>query len=80
MTPDGYRTITGEIMRVVRGRGYELDKQDASRPEQMAHGIDRKALPPTSLFYLPCKAADPKGSFFKDYRGNVVNRSVRQSG
>jgi hypothetical protein len=70
MTPDVYRTITSEMMRVVMGRGYRLDKQDASKPDQLAHGIDRKALPPTSLFYMPCKAADPKGSFFKDYHGD----------
>ena len=76
MTPNDYRTLTSEIMRVVKGRGYRLDKQDASKPDQIAHGIDRKALPPTSLFYLPCKAADPKGSFFKDYHTAVQARRL----
>jgi len=67
MHADSYRTVMSEIMRVVSGNGYVLPKRDESSPDRKAHGIDRSALAPTSLFYLPCRAADPEGSFFKDY-------------
>ena len=34
------------------------------------HGFDMGKLTPSSLFYLPCQAQNPRGSFFIDHNSD----------
>jgi hypothetical protein len=37
------------------------------------HGFDTSKFVPSSLFYLPCQAKDPKDSFFVDFEGDALD-------
>lgn len=59
--------IIGEIFERMKQQGFSLAKPDDKRPEIGVHGFDTSKQNPTSLFYLPCKAKDPEGSFFQEH-------------
>ncbi len=70
-----HRAITSQIMLTVNRAGYWSQKQLEGDPRiksRRHHGFDMGKLTPSSLFYLPCKTANPKDSFFKDF--NDKNR------
>ena len=57
-------------MRTVNRDGYWSKKQleaDQRIKSRKHHGFDTGKLTPSSLFYLPCQAEHPAGSFFIDY-------------
>jgi hypothetical protein len=72
MPAEVYRLIVEQIMRTLNKGGYWSDQQIAKNQRIKSpkrHGFDMSKLVPSSLFYLPSQAADPKGSFFHDYAG-----------
>lgn len=67
-----HRAIAGQIMRTLNKAGFWSKKQlqkDARIKSRLDHGFDMSKLTPSSLFYLPCQAADSAGSFFIDHNG-----------
>ncbi len=67
-----HRAIAEQIMRTLNRDGYWSKKQletDQRIKSRRCHGFDMSKLTPSSLFYLPCQAADPAGSFFIDHNG-----------
>ena len=67
-----FRAILEIMMRKLNEHGYWSDNQLADgrqRKDPQRHGFDTSKLVPTSLFYLPCQAATPADSFFKDHNG-----------
>jgi hypothetical protein len=65
-----YKAIGEQIMRTVNRAGYWSQKQldaDARIKSRKSHGFDMGKLTPSSLFYLPCQAQDPRDSFFIDH-------------
>jgi hypothetical protein len=69
LSTEEYRFLTGQIVQVVKDKGYRLPKKDFERPQMKAHGIDLSKLHAASLFYLPCQPKDPKGKIWKDHGG-----------
>ena len=67
-----HRAIGEQIIRTLNRAGYwskeqlEANERIKSRKH---HGFDMGKLTPSSLFYLPCQAADPAGSFFIYHNG-----------
>jgi hypothetical protein len=65
-----YKAIVGQIMFTVNEAGFwslaQLQKNRRIRV-RLHHGFDMSKLTPSSLFYLPVQARDPKASFFDDY-------------
>lgn len=49
--------------------GYSSNMRDSRWPHEKLHGFDLSKRTPSSLFYMPCKAADPNCSFFTEYNG-----------
>jgi hypothetical protein len=65
-----HRAIGDQIMRTVNRGGYWSEQQleaDARIKSRRTHGFDMGKLTPSSLFYLPCQAENPAGSFFIDH-------------
>ena len=65
-----YKAIGEQIMRTVNRAGYWSQKQLDADPRiksRKTHGFDMGKLTPSSLFYLPCQAQDPRDSFFIDH-------------
>jgi hypothetical protein len=65
-----YNAITGQIMLTMNRAGYWSQQQLDNDPRirsRKHHGFDMSKLTPSSLFYLPCQAANAADSFFKDY-------------
>ena len=65
-----HEVICQQIMRTLNGAGYWSQKQldgDARIKSRKTHGFDLGKLAPSSLFYLPCQAQDPRDSFFIDH-------------
>ena len=70
MSLAAYRAIAGQIMLTLNRAGYWSDRQLADNPRirsRLRHGFDMSKLVPSSLFYLPCQAKRPEGSFFVDH-------------
>jgi hypothetical protein len=67
-----HRAIAEQIMRTLNRAGYwsrkQLEKNDRIKVRRH-HGFDMGKLTPSSLFYLPCQAANPAHSFFIDLNG-----------
>ncbi len=65
-----HKAICEQIMRTLKRAGYwskkQLETNDRIKSRQH-HGFDMGKLTPSSLFYLPCQAANPADSFFIDH-------------
>ncbi|MGF3027375.1 hypothetical protein ACQVP2_31775, partial [Methylobacterium aquaticum] len=61
--------ILKQVVKVLNRAGYYGDQQlkRRKRLEARRHGFDESKFTAASLFYLPCQARDPEGSFFVDY-------------
>jgi hypothetical protein len=65
-----YKAVGEQIMRTVNRAGYWSKEQlaaDSRIKSRKHHGFDMSKLTPSSLFYLPCQAENPAGSFFIDH-------------
>ncbi|MCW1841580.1 hypothetical protein [Prosthecomicrobium hirschii] len=69
-----HRCIMAQIEQVLRNAGYrsksdieKLKAQGKSNKAWRCHGFDVSKFNSSSLFYAPCRAAHPEGSFFVDY-------------
>ncbi|MBY0297489.1 MAG: hypothetical protein K2X71_15860, partial [Methylobacterium sp.] len=69
MSIEVHGLILKQVVKVLNRAGYYGDRQlkKRKRLEARCHGFDESKFHPTSLFYLPCQARDPEGSFFIDY-------------
>jgi hypothetical protein len=70
MSIAAHKAITGQIMATANKAGYWSAKQledDSRIKSRKHHGFDMSKLTPSSLFYLPCQAANPAHSFFMDF-------------
>jgi hypothetical protein len=69
-----HKAITGQIMLTMNRAGYWSRKQLEGDPRIKSrghHGFDMGKLVPSSLFYLPCQAANAADSFFTDFDGKA---------
>ena len=72
MTLEVHRMILRQILSDLNRQGYWSEEQLAKNSgikRRRTHGFDLSKLNAASLFYLPCQAADPLGSFFEDHSG-----------
>jgi hypothetical protein len=76
LTPDAYELLFDNIARKIEDAGFVCrrkkegtTKKVSPPPGKLPSGLDWSKRAPTSLFYLPCQAADPSQSFFIDYNG-----------
>lgn len=69
MSVEVHKLIIAEIVGVLEKAGYwgkrKLEK-DARLKGKRCHGFDDSKFAANSMFYLPCQARHPKGSFFTD--------------
>lgn len=69
-----HKNIVGQMLRVINRTGWWSGRQLEKNPSiklRRRHGLDvDKSSVPSSLFYLPCQAADPRASFFVDFDGD----------
>jgi len=68
MSYDVYDAITHHILGEIVEAGYPL-KEKSAGDNRKAHRIDTGKLNAASLFYLPCQPDDPKGKFFRVFKG-----------
>ncbi|MDX3806345.1 DEAD/DEAH box helicase family protein [Bosea thiooxidans] len=70
MSVEVHKLIIAEIVGVLERAGYwgqrKLEK-DARLKGKPCHGFDESKFTANSMFYLPCQARHPKGSFFTDF-------------
>ncbi len=70
MSVEVHKLIIAEIVGVLERAGYwgqrKLEK-DARLKGKHCHGFDESKFTANSMFYLPCQARHPKGSFFTDF-------------
>ena len=70
MSIEVHKLIIAEIVGVLERAGYwgqrKLEK-DARLKCKLCHGFDESKFTANSMFYLPCQARHPKGSFFTDF-------------
>jgi hypothetical protein len=65
-----HEAICQQMMRTVNRAGFWAQKQldaDTRIKSRLTHGFDMSKLTPSSLFYLPCQAQNPRDSFFIDH-------------
>ncbi|BCM86483.1 hypothetical protein [Methylobacterium indicum] len=69
MSIEVHGLILNQAVKVLNRAGYYGDRQlkKRKRPGARRHGFDESKFTAASLFYLPCQARDPEGSFFIDY-------------
>lgn len=84
-----HRIILAQILSDLNGHGFWSAEQlakNAGIKRRRTHGFDMSKLNAASLFYLPAKAANPRGSFFEDHGHDRrlalepvrwINRAVR---
>ena len=66
VTPDVYKQLYGDIAAKLEDAGYFVRRPgQRQKGSQLLSGLDLSKASPTSLFYLPCRAEEPKESFFK---------------
>ncbi|MER8648966.1 hypothetical protein [Mesorhizobium sp. M1121] len=68
---ESHDTIVRGIWSRFHGAGYEADALDQCLDGRRYHGFDRSKRSATSLFYLPCQAADPSGNYFEISMGEA---------
>jgi hypothetical protein len=70
--------ILAQIMRVLNKAGFwskeQLEKNPSIRTRRL-HGFDTSKFNAASMYFLPCQARHPQGSFFTDY-GEVQPRRM----
>jgi hypothetical protein len=71
MTPEVYGLIYQGLADMLEEAGYSVDRKDKRRKSSSLSnsrpsGLDWSKSRPTSLFYFPCRAEQPKDSFFLD--------------
>jgi hypothetical protein len=67
---DAYSALYDQIAAKVEDAGYGVDRSEKNKKfwsDKPSSGLDWSKRLPTSLFYLPCQAEDPRHSFFIDY-------------
>jgi hypothetical protein len=72
MTPEASELAYDSVAAKLKDAGYWVNKKkkSSSCPADLRpSGLDWSKHSPTSLFYLPSQAADPKQSFFEVYEG-----------
>ena len=72
MSVEVHRCIMKQIVQALRTAGYLSQKDLAkgtAKKAYLCHGFDTSKFNAASLFYGPCQAAHPNGSFFHDYQG-----------
>jgi hypothetical protein len=70
MNVEVHKLIIAEIVLVLERAGYwgkEKLEKDARLKGRRCHGFDKSKFAANSMFYLPCRAKHPKGSFFTDF-------------
>jgi hypothetical protein len=67
MTPEAYIQIWQQIELKLRDAGYSVGTPKKGCNLRRS-GLDKSKKPPTSLFYLPSQAKNPKDSFFWDFK------------
>ena len=71
MTPEVYGLIYGWIADKLQEAGYSVNRENKRQKRQSsnarASGLDWSQSRPTSIFYLPCQAANPQDSFFHEH-------------
>lgn len=78
MSVEVHRVIMAEIEAALEKAGFWGKKKLAKRKgieDRRRHGFDESKFNAASLFYLPCQAKDPCGSFFHDYGEQDARRS-----
>lgn len=69
MSLSEYEACWDGLLDDLRTAGFALPKPDPQRPYERAHGFDMSKKTPSSIFYLPCRAKAPGGSFFDYHEG-----------
>ena len=72
MSVEVHRCVMAQIEKMLRNEGYrsrkEMERGTGPRHKLWrCHGFDTSKFNAASLFYAPCQAAHPEGSFFVDY-------------
>lgn len=70
MSVEVHKLIIAEIVEVLKNAGYWGKRRleaDARLKGRHCHGFDESKFTANSMFYLPCRAKHPKGSFFTDF-------------
>jgi len=67
MTPEAYIQIWEQIELKLKDAGYSVGRSKRGCNLRRS-GLDKSKKPPTSLFYLPRQAKNPKDSFFWDFK------------
>jgi len=70
VSKEEYAFLTEQILQTVKDAGYRRKKKDLLNFGAKAHGIDTGKLHAASLFFLPCRPADPTGRIWKDFKGD----------
>ena len=65
MTPEAYSLIWAQIEFKLKDVGYSVGK---SKKGCKRSGLDKSKKTPTSLYFLPCQAKNPRDSFFWDFK------------
>lgn len=70
MTQEAHKLVMTQLLNIIRNEGYQLGaggdeagKGGLPRPS----GFDTSKFGCEALFYAPCQANDPSGTFFRDY-------------
>jgi hypothetical protein len=70
LLPDSYELLLDNVARKIEDAGYSIKRGKKARVGLNGRsGLDESMRSPTSMFYLPCQAIDPRDSFFIDYNG-----------
>ncbi len=70
MSKKVHQLVLQQIVKVLNKNGFWSKEDLHRRPRlrsRLLHGFDRATMTSAALFYLPCQAADPRGSFFVDF-------------
>jgi hypothetical protein len=71
LNPEGHELLFDNVASKIEEAGYWIDRKkkggNGHAAGKLRAGLDMAMRTPTSLFYLPCQAADPRDSFFIDY-------------
>ena len=65
MTPEAYSLIWEQIEFKLKDAGYSVGSKSRKLKRS---GLDKSKKTPTSLFFLPCQAKNPRDSFFWDFK------------
>lgn len=70
MSVEVHKLIIAEIVEALENAGYWGKRKletDMRIKVRRCHGFDESKFTANSMFYLPCQARHPKGSFFTDF-------------